>query len=324
VINIAIIGYGNLGKGVENAIQENSDINLVGIFTRRILDSVTPMFDSSNVYPIATLKNFKGKIDVCILCGGSKTDILNQAPEILKNFNCVDSFDTHAVLPEYLSQMDAIGKQSKTLSIIAGGWDPGLFSLQRLIFSAFLPTARTHTFWGKGVSQGHTQALKDIKGVKCAVQYTMPNKVAIKMANNGKSVHTTKAHTRLCYVVLDGTAPADIVKQEIVSMPNYFKGFTTLVNFISEQEFNKKHNGKLSHGGMVMQAGTINDKSKTVLKTIIKLNSNPNFTGSVLVALARACYRYVKRGKIGALTMLDIAPVDYSAKPRDILIKELL
>lgn len=308
-INIGIIGYGNLGKGVEKQLLNSNDLNLTGIFTRR--DPQTVKNCTSPLYNISNIDNFINKIDVMILCGGSATDIITQGPEIAKNFNTVDSFDTHSKIPEYFSLMNNISKNSKHLSFISSGWDPGLFSLNRVLFESVLPKGQTYTFWGKGVSQGHSDALKRVKGVKYAIQYTIPNENFLKEIKSGKKVNLTQKqmHKRDCYVVLDENSDKEKIKNEIINMPNYFEGYETMVHFIDEETFFKNHT-KMSHGGNVIRSGITGNNNSEIMEFHLNLESNPEFTAAISVACARAVYRLNKEGKTGAMTILDL-PIGY-------------
>ena len=303
-IRIGIVGYGNLGKGVEKAITHNSDLELVGIFSRRILAS------TASGTPALTLSeaiNYKDKIDVMILCGGSATDLEVQGPALAKSFTTVDSFDTHPRIPEYFSKMDAVSKAAGLTSIISVGWDPGLFSLNRLLATSVLPNGKNYTFWGKGVSQGHSDAIRRIPGVKNAKQYTVPKEEYLAKVRNGEMADFTgnEAHLRDCYVVAEAGADKAAIEKAIKTMPNYFVGYETQVNFISEAEFNEKHSG-IPHGGFMLRAGESSPGVKHVMEFSLKLDSNPEFTSSVLVAYARAAYRLKSHGATGCFTVFDI------------------
>ena len=308
IIKIGIVGYGNLGKGVEKAVNLNSDMELVGVFTRRDKTSVKC---NSPVYNITELENFKDKIDICILCGGSATDLLEQGPEIAKNFNTVDSFDTHAKIPDYFAEMDKVAKNGGKLSLISTGWDPGLFSINRLLAQAILPKGETYTFWGKGVSQGHSDAIRHIDGVKKAVQYTIPVEEVINRIKKGEKLDLTTRdkHIRECYVVVEENADKSKIEFEIKNMPNYFVDYNTYVHFITEEELDNEHNG-MPHGGSVIHVGETSRDTNQVYEFKLDLDSNPEFTSSVNVAYARAVYRLAKEGKVGAVTVFDI-PVSY-------------
>ena len=291
-IRIGIAGYGNLGRGVETAIHKNPDLQLVGIFTRRAPESVSPCFAETAVFHMDSLSDFQDKIDVLILCGGSKDDLPQQGPVLASQFNIVDSFDTHARIPEYYASVDAPATASKKTALISIGWDPGMFSINRLFGEALLPDGETYTFWGKGLSQGHSDAIRRVDGVKAGVQYTIPSNDAIEQVRSGaRPVLSTKdKHTRECYVVLAEGADAAAVEQAIVTMPDYFADYNTTVNFIDEATLAKDHQ-RMPHGGFVIRSGNTSDEQKQVLEFSLKLDSNPEFTASILVAYARACYR---------------------------------
>ena len=319
MIRIGICGYGNLGKGVEKAIKYNPDMELVGIFSRRDIQTKEPLIK------IEEFEKNKKNIDVVIMCGGSATDLPEQVPMFAKLYNTVDSFDTHKNIPEYYDTVDKINKQSNTVSLISAGWDPGLFSINRLYSEAIIPNGKTYTFWGKGVSQGHSDAIRRIKGVKNAIQYTIPIEKAIEQIRNKKLPELTnrEKHIRECYVVLEENADKDEVQEKIKSMKNYFLEYDTLVHFITEEELKTNHS-KMPHGGFVIHSGATSEKNKQVIEYSLKLDSNPEFTASVLVAYARAVYRLSLKGEYGAKTVLDISPVLISPKTRQRIIKELL
>ena len=319
MIRIGICGYGNLGKGVEKAIKYNPDMELVGIFSRRDIQTKEPLIK------IEEFEKNKKNIDVVIMCGGSATDLQEQVPMFAKLYNTVDSFDTHKNIPEYYDTVDKINKQSNTVSLISAGWDPGLFSINRLYSEAIIPNGKTYTFWGKGVSQGHSDAIRRIKGVKNAIQYTIPIEKAIEQIRNKKLPELTnrEKHIRECYVVLEENADKDEVQEKIKSMKNYFLEYDTIVHFITEEELKTNHS-KMPHGGFVIHSGATSEKNKQVIEYSLKLDSNPEFTASVLVAYARAVYRLSLKGEYGAKTVLDISPVLISPKTRQRIIKELL
>ena len=322
-IRLGIVGYGNLGKGVERAIEQNDDMELVAIFTRREVSSVDG--ENSLLVNIKDIESYKGKIDIMMLCGGSATDLRTQGPEIAAHFNTVDSFDTHAKIPEYFEQMDKIAKENGSTVLISTGWDPGLFSLNRLLGQCVLPEGKDYTFWGKGISQGHSDAIRRIDGVKRGAQYTIPNEKLLDEVRSGNEpkIEGNDGHIRVCYLVTEDGADQAKIEAEIVNMPNYFVGYNTTVNFISEEEFNKEHTG-MPHGGSVFRSGTTTDGTKQVIEFKLSLESNPSFTSSVATAYARAVSRYSKEGKTGALTVLDI-PFSYlSPKSGAELRKELL
>ncbi|MGM0124801.1 diaminopimelate dehydrogenase [Enterococcus sp. AZ194] len=320
---IAIIGYGNLGRGVERALTLAPDMDLVGVFTRRAPETVTTY--GAKAYHMDDLLNKKEEIDVCILCGGSATDLPVQTPEITKMFHTIDSFDTHAKIPEHFANVDKVAKEHQTVSIISTGWDPGLFSLNRLYAQSILPKGETYTFWGKGVSQGHSDALRRIEGVADATQYTIPNAEVIQKLKAGDllELSTRDKHFRECFVVLEAGADAKAVKEEIVSMPNYFAEYDTEVHFISQDELTKNHK-KMPHGGTVLHIGQTSEQTNQVIEYNLALDSNPEFTASVLVAYARACARLASEKKFGAYTVLDIAPKYLSTSDDATLRKELL
>lgn len=319
MIRIGICGYGNLGKGVEKAIKYNPDMELVGIFSRRDIQTKEPLIK------IEEFEKNKKNIDVVIMCGGSATDLPEQVPMFAKLYNTVDSFDTHKNIPEYYDTVDKINKESNTVSLISAGWDPGLFSINRLYSEAIIPNGKTYTFWGKGVSQGHSDAIRRIKGVKNAIQYTIPIEKAIEQIRNKKLPELTnrEKHIRECYVVLEENADKDEVEEKIKSMKNYFLEYDTIVHFITEEELKTNHS-KMPHGGFVIHSGATSEKNKQVIEYSLKLDSNPEFTASVLVAYARAVYRLSLKGEYGAKTVLDISPVLISPKTRQRIIKELL
>ncbi|MGM0213850.1 diaminopimelate dehydrogenase [Enterococcus sp. AZ109] len=320
---VAIVGYGNLGRGVERSLKQNSDMELIGVFTRRSPESVST--EGATAYHMDDLLSKKSEIDVCILCGGSATDLPVQTPEITKNFNTIDSFDTHAKIPEHFANVDQVAKENQTVSIISTGWDPGLFSLNRLYAQSILPTGETTTFWGKGVSQGHSDALRRIEGVADATQYTIPNTEIIEKLKAGEKLElsTRDKHFRQCFVVLEEGADEAAIKEEIVTMPNYFSDYDTEVNFISQDELNRDHKA-MPHGGTVLHTGTTGEDTNQVIEYSLQLESNPEFTASVLVAYARACVRLAAEKQFGAFTVLDIAPKYLSPLDDATLRKELL
>lgn len=323
-IRVGIVGYGNLGRGVEHAISQNSDMELVAVFTRRDPSTVN-VASNASVYLVDDAEKFQNDIDVMILCGGSATDLPEQGPHFAQWFNTIDSFDTHAKIPEFFAAVDKVAQQSGKVSVISVGWDPGLFSLNRVLGEAVLPVGTTYTFWGDGLSQGHSDAVRRIEGVKKAVQYTLPIKDAVERVRNGENpeLTTREKHARECWVVLAEGADAAKVEQEIVTMPNYFSDYNTTVNFISEEEFNANHTG-MPHGGFVIRSGESGDQDKQILEFSLKLESNPNFTSSVLVAYARAAYRLSKAGDKGAKTVFDIPYGLLSSKSAAELRAELL
>jgi len=326
-IRIGILGYGNLGKGVELAVKAAPDMELVAVFTRR--DPKTLQIKTKDVPVVSTedIDNWKDKIDVMILCGGSATDLPVQTPKYAKLFNVVDSFDTHARIPEHFANVDAAAKDSGKIAVISCGWDPGMFSLARVYSNAILPDGNDYTFWGKGVSQGHSDAIRRIKGVKNAKQYTIPVESALEAVRSGQNpkLTTRQKHTRECFVVLEEGADAATVEKEIKEMPNYFADYDTTVHFISEEELLKNHSG-MAHGGFVFRSGkTGADKEHNhIIEYSLKLDSNPEFTTSVLTAVARAAYRMHNEGQKGCKTMLDIAPSYLSEKSGEELRAHLL
>lgn len=323
-IRIGICGYGNLGKGVEKQLAKNDDMELVAIFTRRNPEELNNK-TSTKVVPISEVTEWVDKIDVMIMCGGSATDLPVQVPEFAKYFNTVDSFDTHAKIPEYLNNVDIEAKKGGNVSIISVGWDPGMFSNMRAYAEAILPFSHTYTFWGKGVSQGHSDAIRRIKGVKDARQYTIPVTEAMDRVRNGENpeLSTREKHTRECFVVAEAGADIEAIEKEIVTMPNYFADYNTTVHFISQEELNKNHSG-LPHGGSVISCGITGDENKQVIEYSLNLDSNPEFTGSVLVAYARAAYRMKQEGIKGAKTVLDVPPIMLNINSRDEVIKKML
>ena len=307
-IRIGIVGYGNLGHGVEKAISLNQDLELRAIFTRRPVDQ---MEGKERLVHISKINEYKDKIDVMILCGGSATDLPEQGPAFASLFNTIDSFDTHIKIPEYFEKVDDAAKKSGHLSLISVGWDPGLFSLNRLLAQSVLPSGRDYTFWGKGVSQGHSDAIRRLPGVKDAIQYTIPVEEAMNKVRAGENPELTvrEKHTRLCYVVLDDGADKAQIESQIKNMPAYFADYDTTVHFISDEELKVEHSG-MPHGGFVIRTGETGDANKQKIEFSVALESNPEFTGSVITAYARAVYRLAKEGQTGARTVFDI-PFSY-------------
>ena len=324
-IRIGIVGYGNLGRGVENALTRCPDMRLVGIFSRRNPASVQPLGANTAVLPLDDIDQFSDKVDVLILCGGSKDDLPEQGPALAARFNTVDSFDTHAKVPEYFTAVDDAARAAQRTAMISIGWDPGVFSLNRLFGEAILPEGETYTFWGKGLSQGHSDAIRRVAGVRAGVQYTLPSEQAIERVRSGEQpqLSTREKHVRQCFVVLEDDADAKTVKQTIVTMPDYFADYDTEVNFISEAELKLNHN-TMPHGGFVIRSGNTGDTTNQVMEFSLKLDSNPEFTASVLVAYARAAYRLNRKGQYGAHTVLDVAPGLLSPKDGAQLRKELV
>ena len=322
-MKIAIYGYGNLGRGVECAVHQAPDMELFGIFTRRNPEDVTPLWDDTKVYSVNDILSYKDDIDVLIICGGSATDLPKMTPELAKNFNVVDSFDTHSNIPMHFDNVDKCAAESKHIALISCGWDPGMFSLNRLYAAAILPQGNDYTFWGKGVSQGHSDAIRRIPGVQDARQYTVPVEDALQAVRSGSNPALTSGerHIRECYVVAQPGADLEKIRHEIVTMPNYFADYTTIVHFITEEEMAKNH-AALPHGGFVIRTGTTgkNNEHQHVIEYSLKLDSNPEFTASVLVAYARAVCKMHQRGVTGCKTVFDVAPADLSpASGRDLI-----
>ena len=326
-IRIGILGYGNLGRGVECAVKQNPDMELAAVFTRRETEKLSVLTKTAAVCHVKDVESWKDKIDVMILCGGSATDLPVQSPEYVKMFNIVDSFDTHANIPEHYKKVDAAAKESGRIGIISAGWDPGMFSLNRMYANAILPEGKDYTFWGKGVSQGHSDAICRIEGVKDAKQYTIPVSAALDAVRNGENpeLATGDKHTRECFVVLEEGADAAKVENEIKTMPNYFADYDTTVHFISEEELKKNHSG-IPHGGFVLRSGKTGweEENSHLIEYSLKLDSNPEFTSCVLVSYARAAYRLYKEGQTGCKSVFDIAPAYLSAKDNAELIATLL
>ncbi|MFC5651132.1 diaminopimelate dehydrogenase [Paenibacillus solisilvae] len=324
-IKIGIVGYGNLGKGVHQAIGQNPDLELVAIFTRREPGQLEAGQAGVRFEHISSVEQYKCQIDVMILCGGSATDLPEQTPAIASLFNTVDSFDTHAKIPAFFDQVQTAAKQGGTLSVISTGWDPGLFSLNRLLAEAILPEGKDYTFWGKGVSQGHSDAIRRVPGVKAGVQYTVPVQAVIDQIRTGETpeLSTREKHLRECFVVAEEGADQEQIRETIVSMPNYFADYNTKVNFISEEELKSEHAG-MPHGGFVIRSGVTGAGTKQIIEFGLKLESNPEFTASVLVAYARAAFRLSKEGQIGAKTVFDIPLGHLSPKSAEELRRELL
>lgn len=322
-IRVGIVGYGNLGKGVRKAINQNKDIELEAIFTRREVSKVSE--NDNLMVHISKIGDFKDRIDVMILCGGSATDLVEQGPMVAEMFNTVDSFDTHAKIPSYFEKMNEVSTASGNLSIISVGWDPGLFSLNRLLGNAVLPNGKDYTFWGKGVSQGHSDAIRRIQGVKNGIQYTIPIEAALERVRSGENpdLTTREKHLRECFVVAEEGADKTKIEEEIKNMPNYFSDYDTTVHFITEEELKREHSG-MPHGGFVIRTGETGEGTKQRIEFSLDLGSNPEFTSSVLVAYARAIAKMSKEGKKGALTVFDV-PFGYlSSKTPAELRKELL
>lgn len=325
-IRIGIVGYGNIGRGVEKAIARNADMELAAVFTRRDPSSVKICTETAAVKSMDDMAAMKGDIDVMILCGGSATDLPVMGPQIAANFNTIDSFDTHARIPEYFANVDKAAKEGGNVGIISVGWDPGMFSLNRLYAESILVQGSTYTFWGKGVSQGHSDAIRRVKGVKNGIQYTVPVEEAVDRVRSGSEpeLTTREKHLRECYVVPEEGADLKAIEEAIKTMPNYFDEYDTTVTFITEEELKEQHS-KMPHGGFVIRSGeTGTEGSKHIIEYSLKLDSNPEFTASVLVCYARAAYRLAKAGECGAKTVFDIAPALLSMKSPEELRAHLL
>ncbi len=327
MIKIAIAGYGNLGRGVECAIKQNADTELYGVFTRRNPESVKTVAENTAVYSIDEIEKHKDNIDVLIICGGSATDLPIQTPKLAASFNVIDSFDTHAKVPEHFEKVNTAAKAAGKVAIISVGWDPGMFSLNRMYADAILPDGQDYTFWGKGVSQGHSDAIRRIDGVLDARQYTVPVESALAAVREGSNpeLTTRQKHTRECFVVAEEGADLARIENEIKTMPNYFADYDTTVHFISEEELKRNHNG-IPHGGFVIRCGKTgaDGENKHVIEYSLKLDSNPEFTASVLVAYARAACRLNSEGVSGCKTVFDIAPAYLSAKSAEELRAHML
>ena len=325
MIRIGIYGYGNLSRGVEAAIKKNDDMQLVAVFTRRDPNTVKVNTPNVKVAKSEDVLKFKDEIDVLVIGGGSRTDLPVQTPELVKNFNVIDSFDTHAHVAEHFANVEKNAFETKHIGVISMGWDPGMFSLNRAIMNAILPDGKDYTFWGKGVSQGHSDAIRRIKGVVDARQYTIPVDAALEAVRSGKNpqLSTRQKHTRECFVVAEDGADKARIEREIKTMPNYFDEYDTTVHFISLEELKKNHSG-IPHGGFVIRSGETSNGVKHVIEYSLKLDSNPEFTGSILAAYARAAYRIASRGEYGCKTVLDIATSDISRYTTEELLKHTL
>lgn len=327
MIRIGILGYGNLGRGIECALKQNDDMELKAVFTRRNPETVKILTEGVGVYSVDDVLSFKDKIDVMILCGGSATDLPVQTPKYAEYFNVIDSFDTHAKIPEHFKNVDASAKKNGKIGIISVGWDPGMFSLNRLYANAILSDGKDYTFWGKGVSQGHSDAIRRVEGVLDGKQYTVPVESALKAVRNGENpeLSTREKHTRECYVVAEDGADKAKIEEEIKNMPNYFSDYDTTVHFITEDELKKNHSG-IPHGGFVIRSGKTgwNGENKHIIEYSLKLDSNPEFTASVLVAYARAAYKLNKEGASGCKTVFDIAPAYLSKESGEYIREHLL
>lgn len=326
-IRVGILGYGNLGRGVECALRQTPDMELSAVFTRRDPASVKILTEGVPVYPVEKAYSMGDSIDVMILCGGSATDLPEQTPAFAQYFNVVDSFDTHARIPEHFENVDAAARKNGKVAVISAGWDPGMFSLNRLYGSAVLPEGSSYTFWGKGVSQGHSDAIRRVEGVKDARQYTIPVEAALEAVRSGKSpeLTTREKHTRECFVVAEDGADLERIEREIKTMPNYFDEYDTTVHFISEEELKRDHSG-IPHGGFVFRSGKTgwNKENTHIIEYSLKLDSNPEFTSSILVACARAVYRLSLEGQTGCKTLFDIPPAYLSPKTGEELRREML
>lgn len=326
-MKIGIIGYGNLGRGIECGIRQNADMELAAVFTRRDPKDVKILTEGVPVYPIDKIEKMQGKLDVVVLCGGSATDLPGQTPEYAKYFNVVDSFDTHARIPEHFEKVDEAAKKSGHVALISCGWDPGMFSLNRLYANAILPEGKDYTFWGKGVSQGHSDAIRRVEGVKDGKQYTIPVEGALKEVRSGSNpeLTTRQKHLRECFVVAEEGADKEKIEETIKNMPNYFADYDTTVYFISEEELKRDHSG-IPHGGFVFRTGAtgFEKEHKHIIEYSLKLDSNPEFTASVILAFARAVNRLHKEGQKGCKTVFDVAPAYLSPKSGEELRKELL
>ena len=326
-IKIGILGYGNLGRGVECAIKQNPDMELAAVFTRRDPKQVSILTKTASVCHVSKASDWQDRIDVMILCGGSATDLPEQTPAYAKMFNVVDSFDTHAKIPQHFEQVDQAAAESGHIAVISVGWDPGMFSLSRLYANAILPAGNDYTFWGKGVSQGHSDAIRRIEGVADGKQYTIPSEKALESVRNGENprLSVRDKHTRECFVVPKEGADLDKIAEEIKTMPNYFSDYDTTVHFITQEELDKNHSG-IPHGGFVIRSGKTgwNEENSHVIEYGLKLDSNPEFTASVIVAYARAAFRMRSEGMTGCKTVFDIAPAYLSPQSGEELRRHLL
>lgn len=326
-MKVGILGYGNLGKGVESAIRQNDDMELSCIITRRDPKSITPATEGVEVYSVEDIEKLQDKIDVLVLCGGSATDLPEQTPEYAKYFNVIDSFDTHARIPEHFANVDRVAKENGHVALISCGWDPGMFSLMRLYGASVLPEGQDYTFWGKGVSQGHSDAIRRVEGVKNGKQYTIPVEEALESVRKGENpqLTTRQKHTRECFVVPEEGVDLAKIEETIKTMPNYFADYDTTVHFISQEEFDANHAG-IPHGGFVFRTGVtgLNKEHKHVIEYSLKLDSNPEFTSSVILAFARAINRLSEEGVSGCKTVFDIAPAYLSPMSGDELRAKML
>ncbi len=326
-IRIGIYGYGNLGRGIECAIKQNSDMELVALFTRRDPKSIKTNTEGLQVVSADDVEKFVGKIDVMIICGGSATDLPEQTPALAKLFNVIDSFDTHAKIPEHLQNVDKAAKESGHVALISCGWDPGMFSLNRLLASSILPSGKDYTFWGKGVSQGHSDALRRIEGVIDAKQYTIPVESALDAVRSGTNpcLTTREKHTRECFIVAATDADLARIENEIKTMPHYFADYDTTVHFITAEEMARDH-GEIPHGGFVIRSGKtgINNQHSHIIEYSLKLDSNPEFTASVITCYARALFRLSLDGAVGCKTVFDVPPIYLSPRSREDVISSML
>lgn len=326
-MKIGIYGYGNLGRGVECAVMQNPDTELVAVFTRRDPETVKILTDSAKVEKAENVLAYKDKIDVLVICGGSATDLPVMTPELSKSFNVIDSFDTHAKIPEHFGNVDKAAKENGNIALISAGWDPGMFSVNRLMASAILPEGKDYTFWGRGVSQGHSDAIRRIEGVLDARQYTCPVEDAMERVRNGENpeLSTREKHTRECFVVAKEGADLERIENEIKTMPNYFADYDTTVTFITKEELEREHKG-IPHGGSVIRTGVTgkDGENKEIIEYKLKLDSNPEFTASVILCYARAIYKMKQRGETGCKTVFDVAPRDMSAVPYEEMLAHML
>lgn len=326
-MRIGIYGYGNLGRGVESALKNNPDMELVGIFTRRDPSEIETYNKGVKVYSSSEILSMQDEIDVLIICGGSATDLPHLTPELAKYFNVIDSFDTHSRIPDHYERVNKAAQEGGKIGIISVGWDPGMFSVNRLYAMSLLPKGKDYTFWGRGVSQGHSQALRGIKGVLDAKQYTIPVETALEQVRSGTNpdLSTREKHTRECFIVVEEGGDKERIRQEIITMPNYFADYDTSVYFISKEEMDRDHS-QIPHGGFVIRSGSTgwNDEHNQIIEYSLKLDSNPEFTSSVLVAYARAAYRMNNRGITGCKTVVDVAPADLSILTPEEIRKELI
>lgn len=326
-IRIGIAGYGNLGRGVECAVRQNEDMELIAVFTRRSPEDVSILTEKAGVFSFDEAAKMKDEIDILILCGGSAEDLPQHSTHFAKDFNIIDSFDTHARIPAHFAAVDSIASESGHIAVISMGWDPGMFSLNRVYAEAILPHGKTYTFWGKGISQGHSDAIRNIAGVADARQYTIPVESAIESVRNGDCpvLTTRQKHTRECFVVAEPGADVERIRREIINMPNYFSDYDTTVNFINQEELDAKHKN-LPHGGVVIRHGTTGweDGTTQIIEYSLKLESNPEFTSNILVAAARAAFRMNREGQTGCKTILDIPPAYFINMDKETLLREML